>query len=460
MERKGLLSERKRSHKELTKDIRSFLDGFVDEKSFVENDAFYFSDGDNAGKSVICGRASIGGVFVYVIAQNAKVLNGGVGKSHIEKFSKAMDTALKAGLPVIYVLDSKGAFVAEGMNLLNGFATLIAKAELISKIVPTVCVIKGEAVGNLSVFASVCDFVYMTENGTSSLNSPSVVKAKEQAADDKNLFGGKFHSETTGFCDFAVTKKEFAAHIRNLISYLPYTKSSAKESLDEKELNKTVLRLEKADGSEFLNKICDKEFLEVGCGFAPECVTGFGKLGGISVGFVSQNGAISCKGLDKATRFVELCEKLEIPLVSVINSDGAEISLKTETSPVLTRISKLVKALSDTCLPKISLIKGKASGIAYTVFASKQLGFENVIAWDSAEISAVPAVTGGVAIYADEIANAADPVKAREEAIEKFRFSDADPYNSAILGLVDNVIEPKYTRVYLIAALQTFADIG
>ena len=71
MERKGLLSERKRSHKELTKDIRSFLDGFVDEKSFVENDAFYFSDGDNAGKSVICGRASIGGVFVYVIAQNA-----------------------------------------------------------------------------------------------------------------------------------------------------------------------------------------------------------------------------------------------------------------------------------------------------------------------------------------------------------------------------------------------------
>ena len=230
--------------------------------------------------------------------------------------------------------------------------------------------------------------------------------------------------------------------------------------LDEKELNKTVLRLEKADGSEFLNKICDKEFLEVGCGFAPECVTGFGKLGGISVGFVSQNGAISCKGLDKATRFVELCEKLEIPLISVIDSDGAEISLRTETSPVLTRISKLIKALSDTCLPKISLIKGKASGIAYTVFASKQLGFENVIAWDSAEISAVPAVTGGVAIYADDIANAADPVKVREEAIEKFRFSDADPYNSAILGLVDNVIEPKYTRVYLIAALQTFADIG
>ena len=127
-----------------------------------------------------------------------------------------------------------------------------------------------------------------------------------------------------------------------------------------------------------------------------------------------------------------------------------------EESAILTIVSKYIQSIDG--VRRISVITGDAIGLGYTLLASKSLGCDSVIAWESAVVAPVAKQIGGIVVYGDEIAKADDPIQAREDAIAKYEAVDSDPYFAAEKGLIDQVIEAKYTRIYLIAELQAMLN--
>lgn len=450
MDRKELLAERQKQHKQCTKSIKDFLNNVIDDQSFVESNEFFANE--TGGKSVIWGQASIGGKLVFVVAQNSEVTQGGMNKQQAEKFVKACNVAYDNNLPTVFVLDSCGGKIEEGVALLDSYASILASAKETNQ--PSICIVKGNALGSMALFASLCDFVYMTEDSVMSINSPSVLSAQENLVGNANaLFGSKLQSEN-GTCTFVVKKEELGAHVSKLLDTL----YSVGDDLSDAELNKALGKIEGASAKDKIIQLSDKDsFIECYADYAKNVVAGLAKIGGYSVGIVatdkSQLDGVICPGsLGKISKIADICYLGGLPLITLVDCPGAPVCTRIEQSSFLTDVSKYVQSIEG--VSRISVITGDAIGLGYTLLASKSLGCDSVIAWENAVVAPVAKEVGGLVVYNEEIAKADDPLQARADAIAKYEQVDSDPYFAAEKGLIDKVIEAKYTRIHLIAELQ------
>lgn len=454
MDRKKLLAERQKQHKQRTENVTRFLNTFLDEKSFVENNEF-FAD-DDGGESIVCGQASIGGNLVYVIAQNSEVMQGGMNVNQAKKFLSVCGDAFRYNLPIVFVLDSCGAKICDGIELMDFYSQLIDAAECIDT--PKICIVKGNALGNMAMFASICDFIYMTEDGIISLNSPSVILANENSSSNvKDVFGKKIQLQKTGICSFNVIQTELNAHIAKLLDIVL---QNSVVSPDETELNRVLSKIEKtADTRGRLKQLADKDtFIEIYPEFEDSVITGFAKIGGYPVALLANNGSINQgkitkSSMEKIIKFSDLNARLGMYMISVVDCIGLDDTIESEHSTLLSSISNYIRNIKY--VDRISLIVGNAIGAGYTLFASKGYGqLSAVIAWENAVVAPVKKSVGGPVVYQAEVANAQDPVAARNAAIEKYETIDSDPYIAAQKGLIDNVVEAKNSRLYLISKLQ------
>lgn len=450
MDRKQLLAERQNQHKQCTKNIKDFLGNVIDDQSFVESNEFFASE--NGGKSVVWGQASIGGKLVFVVAQNSEVTQGGMNKQQAEKFVKACNVAYDNNLPTVFVLDSCGGKIDEGVALLDSYASILASAKETNQ--PSICIIKGNALGSMALFASLCDFVYMTSESVMAINSPSVLSAQENLSGDaKSLFGAKLQNEN-GACTFVVKKEELGSHLSKLLDTL----YSVGDELSEADLNKALGKIEGANAKDKIKQLADKDsFIECYEGYAQNVVAGLAKIGGYSVGIVATdknvcNGTICSGSLDKISKIADLCYLGGFPLITLVDCPGVPAKMTFEESSIYSIVPKYIQSIEG--VRRISVITGDAIGLGYTLLASKSLGCDSVIAWESAVVAPVAKEVGGVVVYNNEIAKAENPVQAREDAIAKYEQVDSDPYFAAEKGLIDKVIEAKYTRIHLIAELQ------
>ena len=169
MDKIGLLQQRKQSLLNAGKKVRKDISALIDEQSFVELSAFSFSKNDfygedAEGEGVVCGFATIEGFPFYIVAQNYEVLSGGVSKANCEKISKCLDQAEKASTPVIYLMSTLGVQVGEGVNVLEGLASLILKASQLKGTVRQHLIVNGEVYGQIAVLSALCDFTYLLED--------------------------------------------------------------------------------------------------------------------------------------------------------------------------------------------------------------------------------------------------------------------------------------------------------
>ena len=355
-------------------------------------------------------------------------------------------------MPTVFVLDSCGGKIEEGVALLDSYASILASAKETNQ--PSICIVKGNALGSMALFASLCDFVYMTEESVMAINSPAVISAQENLSGNANaLFGAKLQSET-GACTFVVKKEELGAHISKLLDTL----YSVGEELSDADLNKALGKVESASAVDKIKQIADKDsFIECYADYAKNVVAGLAKIGGYSVGIVATDknelGGVICPGsLSKISKIADICYLGGLPLISLVDCPGAPVSMRLEQSSMLSDVAKYVQSIEG--VKRISVITGDAIGLGYSLLASKSLGCDSVIAWESAVVAPVAKEVGGLVVYGDEIAKADNPVQAREDAIAKYEQVDSDPYFAAEKGLIDKVIEAKYTRIHLIAELQ------
>jgi len=202
----------------------------------------------------------------------------------------------------------------------------------------------------------------------------------------------------------------------------------------------------------------DGSFFEVQSAYAGNILCGFGRLDGHSVGVVASQpqvlaGTLDIQASEKAARFVRCCDAFNLPLVTLVDVPGFLPGTEQEHNGIIRHGSKLLYAFAEATVPKVTVITRKAYGGAYVVMCSKHIGADFNVAWPTAEIAVMGPEAAVGLVFRREIGAAADPAARRQELVQQYEDLFASPYQAASRGYIDDVIEPRRTRPWLIQAL-------
>ena len=461
-----------RQHKLKKLTARERIDLILDQASFVELDKYIersqatpgFESKTTAGEGVITGYGTIDGRPVYVFLQDYTVLNGSMSMAHAHKITKIMDMALQNGSPVIGVLDSGGARIAEGAAALLAYGEVIRKLNDLSGVVPTFSVVAGPCIGAQAYLACLTDFTVAVD-GISSvmLHGEQILSsAMGQTFQSKELGGAMAQNATTGIAQFMAEDEEQAyATLRSLLSYLPMNNlDDAPYETSNDDINRLIPELDADEAvltRDLILKIADDAaFLEYHAYFAPEVVTGFARINGNTVGMVANasDAAISAAAAKKAARFIEIMDAYHLPVVTLVDAGDIPVESETKQTGLISAVSSLMYAYAQASVPMVTVITGRAVAAGLLAMGAKSAGVDVVLAWSNAEISALPVEAGSLIFYEKEINEAADPLAAKTKALEKYKEEYASAFSAARQGVVDDVIAPSASRQMIAAALE------
>lgn len=431
----------------------------------MENDMVY-------GDGVVTGYGTINGRLVYVFAQDFTVFGGSLSETHAEKICKVMDLALKNGAPIIGLNDSGGARIQEGVSSLGGYADIFYRNTITSGVVPQISAILGPCAGGAVYSPALTDFILMTE-GTSYMfiTGPNVVKTvTNETVTAEQLGGAHTHATKSGVTHLTASNDwDCLQKIKKLLSYLPQNCEEDAPRLpytmgDE---SRPALQTMIPDNSntpydmrEVIAEIVDTDsFFELQSEYAENIVIGFARLAGRSIGIVANQPMVLAGCLDvncskKGARFVRFCDAFNIPILVLEDVPGFLPGTDQEWNGIITNGAKLLYAFSEATVPRITVITRKAYGGAYDVMNSKHIGADMNYAFPSAEIAVMGAKGASEIIFRKEILEAENPdAKLKEKELE-YAATFANPYRAAARGFIDEVIEPKLTRLKLIRAFQ------
>ena len=460
---------------------RERINLLLDEGSFQEMDKLVVHQSHDFGlekkriygDGVVTGYGTIDGRNVFIFAQDFTVFGGSLSGANAAKIVKIMDLAVRGGSPIIGLNDSGGARIQEGVASLGGYADIFLRNVLASGVIPQISAIIGPCAGGAVYSPAITDFIIMTK-GISNMfiTGPEVIKAvTHESVTMEELGGAETHNAISGVAHFAAEDEEHTmALIRELLSFIP---DNNMEDPPEKESSDPLDRLndeldsaipdnpnQPYDMRKIIREVLDdNHFFEVQSLYAKNIVIGYGRLGGKSVAIVANQpdhlaGALDINASDKGARFVRFCDAFNIPLITFEDVPGFLPGVGQEHGGIIRHGAKLLYAFSEATVPKITVITRKAYGGAYCVMASKHIRADINYAFPTAEI-AVMGPQGAVSIiYKRELDEAKESAKLREAKVDEFREKFANPYIACEKGYLDEVIEPKYTRSKLIAALE------
>ena len=453
----------------------------LDEGSFIEHQPYITGRSTDMGldkkrfdgDGVVSGSGTIGDKRVYLFAQDFTVLGGSLGEMHAERIVEAQDIALKNRCPFIQINDSGGARIQEGVLSLQGYAKIFRANTHASGVIPQFSLILGPCAGGAAYSPGITDFVFMVDNVSSLyITGPQVIQAVTgEDISQEDLGGAAAHAMKSGNVHFRFsTEQECLSFMRTLISYLP---SSNEELPPRSENSDPVDRLtpeladllpenqrKPYDIRDFIGYIFDTEsFLEVHAGYAPNVVVGFTKLNGHTVGIFANQpkyfaAALDINSSDKAARFIRFCDCFNIPIISLTDVPGFLPGTAQEHGGIIRHGAKILYAIAEATVPKISLIIRKAYGGAYIAMAAKALGYDRTLALPTAEIGVMGAEGAANIIFRKEIQAAENPEEMRSIKINEYKEAVMNPFVAAELGFVDDVINFESARLELVRSLE------
>lgn len=422
------------------------------------------------GDGVVTGYGTIHGRLVYVFSQDFTVFGGSLSETHAEKICKVMDLALENGAPVIGLNDSGGARIQEGVVSLGGYADIFHRNVKASGVIPQLSAVMGPCAGGAVYSPAITDFILMVENTSYMfVTGPNVVKTvTHEEVTSEELGGAQTHASKSGVTHFACANEvECIENLKQILSYIPQNCEEDApvydyELGDEKRptLNNIVPENpnQPYDIKEVIEEVADTDsFLEVHKNYAENIVVGFARIGGRSVGVVANQpaslaGVLDIESSRKGARFVRFCDAFNVPLLVLVDVPGFLPGTDQEWHGIITNGAKLLYALSEATVPKITVITRKAYGGAYDVMNSKHIGADMNYAWPSAEIAVMGAKGAAEIIFKKEIAASDDPEAKLKEKEQEYIDKFANPYGAAARGYIDEVILPEQTREKLIKA--------
>jgi propionyl-CoA carboxylase beta chain len=408
--------------------------------------------------------------LVYVYAQDFTVFGGALSETHAEKICKLMDHALKVGAPIIGLNDSGGARIQEGVRSLGGYADIFYRNVQASGVIPQISAIMGPCAGGAVYSPAMTDFTFMVENTSYMfVTGPNVVKTvTNEEVTSEELGGASTHSTKSGVTHFtSVNDIECLEHIKVLLSYIPQNNTETAEHFEvdlQDEVRENLDSLipdspnKPYDMHEVIKGIIDEDsFFEVHKNYAENIIVGFSRIGGRSVGVVANQpmslaGVLDVDASKKAARFVRFCDAFNIPLLVLVDVPGFLPGTDQEWNGIILHGAKLLYALSEATVPRVTVITRKAYGGAYDVMNSKHIGADLNFAWPTAEIAVMGAKGASEIIFRKEIKEAKDPELKLSEKEAEYAETFANPFKAAQRGFIDEVIMPRNTRRKLLKA--------
>ncbi len=431
----------------------------LDEGSFVETDALLASGEDYAG--VVSGSGTVEGRPVYLFAQDFTVHGGAMGVNQARKINKVLDLAMKTGAPVIAMCDSAGVRVDEGAGAMNAFASIYGRLARLSGVCPLICLVMGPVVGGAAMIAELADVtVQVKGQGALMVYGPTVVGS---------LTGKTLKSEDVGGADVmmaqggvslvAKDEDEAVALCVKTLSFLPSCNIDGTEIIDSDDLNRDLTVSEGTGMSALVADLADcGDTLELGAGFGTALKTVLCRIGGHTCGIVASensvnDGMIDAAAARKAARFIRMCDCFDLPVVTLIDSKGIAVPDENHQADMIKAVSALLYAYAEATCAKVSVITGNAIGQSFIALSGKE-NADLIYAWPGTLISALTAEAAVQVLYTDELKKGAS----RFELETAFATDVAGALNAAKAGLVDDIIDPKDTRKYVINALEMLAN--
>jgi len=443
---------------------------------FSQHRALLFGMADKPlpADGVVTGSGKVGGRTVHFASQDFTVAGGSAGEVHGNKIADSLHHSLDTGTPFIFINDSGGARVQEGIGSLAGYARVFYQNVLLSGVVPQISLICGPCAGGAAYSPALTDFIIQTRYAYMFITGPAVIKqVTNEVITAEQLGGARAHMNNSGVAHFVAENDVDALRIcKRLLSFLPSNNQEEPPRADpdrrrrrDESLNRILPDQSKLpyDIREIVTRIVDRsDFLEVQKDYAKNVVIGFARILGRPIGVIANQpsvlaGALDINASDKAARFIRFCNAFNIPLVTLVDVPGFLPGVDQEHGGIIRHGAKLLFAYSAATVPKVTVVIRKAYGGGYIAMCAKDLGADRVFAWPSAEIAVMGAEGAAEIVFRREIAAADDQEARRRELIDEYRETFATPYVSAGARLVDDIIEPAETRVSVAAALDALS---
>ncbi len=404
---------------------RARIARLVDDASFIE-DALLAnsSDPELPADGVITGTATIAGRTVAVMANDSTVKAGSWGKRTVEKILRIQETAARLRVPILYLVDSAGARITDQAEMFpgrRGAGRIFYNQVQMSGQVPQVCLLFGPSAAGGAYIPAFCDIVVMVEgNASMYLGSPRMA---EMVIGEKvtleEMGGAKMHCSVSGCGDvLCKTEDEAIAFCRRYLGYMPASFEGAPPPAPPKAPTASAKRIEEIipadenkpfDMMAIVAAIIDEgSWLEIKSLFAREILTGLARIEGRVVGVVANQpkwlgGVLFVDSADKAARFIGLCDAFNVPLLYLADVPGFMIGTKVERQGIIRAGAKMIAAVSEATVPKISVIVRKAYGAGLYAMCGPAFAPDACIALPSASIAVMGPQAAVNAVYYNKI---------------------------------------------------------
>jgi acetyl-CoA carboxylase carboxyltransferase component len=421
---------------------------------------------------VVTGVGRIHGRPVAFSASDSTVKAGSAGEKSVQKNLRIQEMAIQMRIPMFYLIDSAGARITDQIRLFpgrnQGGRTFYNQIKM-SGVVPQIAVMFGPSPAGSAYMPAFADIAIMVEgNASAYLGSPRMAEmVTREKVTLEEMGGARMHCTVSGLGDYLAESEEQAIQIaRDYFRYMPqnYLDKPADAPpappASDRPLREIVPEAQSKPFNmyDFIDALVDgSSFLEIKKLFAPEIITGFARLDGRAVGIVAnqprvKGGVIFVDSSDKATRFINTCNAFNIPLLFLADVSGFMIGSAVERAGIIRHGAKMIAAVSQAVVPKISVIVRKCYGAGLYAMAGPAFGSDAVIALPTAQIAVMGPEAAINAVYANQIAampeDEREPFRKRMEAAYA---EDIDLFRLASELIVDTIMPFESLRAELIA---------
>ena len=425
---------------------------------------------------VVTGEGLIDGRRVYCAAYDFTVMAGSMGMIGEQKVARLRAKALLNRLPMIWLLDSAGARIQEAAgSTFAGSGALFYEQVQMSGVVPMVAAMLGPCAAGTAYIPGLADYVPMVKGTSSmSLGGARLVKAATgEETTDHDMGGSQVHCHVSGVGDLEVDDDAACiAAVREFLAFLPsHNRDVAPRRPTEDPRDRTVDDLAKLvptspraayDVRKVIKRLVDDgHVFEIKPTWAKNIVTALARFDGRSCGIVAsqpmnKGGALDIDAADKAARFITLCDAFNIPLLFLQDVPGFIVGTEVEKQGIIRHGAKMLYAVSEATVPKVTVVLRKAYGAGYYVMCGRGYEPDTLVAWPGAEISVMGPEGAVDIIFTKQIAAAEDPQAERATLVGNVR-DTIDPYIAAGWAMIDDVIDPAETRLVICNALDSAA---
>jgi methylmalonyl-CoA decarboxylase subunit alpha len=434
--------------------------------------------GDLPADGVVTGIGKIHGRTVCVMANDSTIKAGSWGKRTVEKIIRIQETAEKLRCPMLYLVDSAGARITDQLEMFpgrRGAGRIFYNQVKMSGKVPQICLLFGPSAAGGAYIPAFCDIVVMVEgNASMYLGSPRMAEMViGEKVSLEQMGGAKMHCSVSGCGDVLVkTEEEAVRYARNYLTYFPNNFSEKPEKVapkapvvSEKTIEELIPKNQNApfDMYKLIEQIVDEDSIcEIKKLFAPELITCLARINGQPIGIVAnqprvKGGVLFHDSADKAAKFINLCDAYHIPLLFLADVPGFMIGTNVEKAGIIRHGAKMISAMSEATVPKMTVIVRKAYGAGLYAMAGPAFEPDCCIALPTAAIAVMGPEAAVNAVYANKIAALPEEERAAfiAEKREEYR-EDIDIYRLASELIIDDVVEPNRLREELAARLEVY----